>query len=188
MDFRNRASSNFSSNIVSESGSPDFVEDLVRLQAEAAGDDFFLDLGGAAEDRLDAAEAPELTLVSESSGLVLSSVKAGSVWSARAAAFASCDLGGDHAPWDGLAAGQLPGPGRGPDHDAEPAATDIPAVDTDLDSGELIAAQLPQVLVMHDASDGSQMGSCSGEPPRGNQDLSRGEDAHHNSMGTRGAR
>jgi hypothetical protein len=30
-----------------------FVEVLVRLQAEAAGDDFFLDLGGAAEDRLD---------------------------------------------------------------------------------------------------------------------------------------
>jgi hypothetical protein len=53
MDFRNRASSNFSSNIVSESGSTGFVEDLVRLQAEAAGDDFFLDLGGAAEDRLD---------------------------------------------------------------------------------------------------------------------------------------
>ena len=34
---------------------------------------------------------------------------------------------------------------------------------------EIIAAQLPQVLVMHDASDGSQVGSCSGEPPRGNQ-------------------
>jgi len=50
MDFRNRASSNLSSNIVPESGSTDFVEDLVRLQAEAAGDDFFLDLGGAAED------------------------------------------------------------------------------------------------------------------------------------------
>ena len=50
MDFRNRASSNLSSNIVPESGSTDFVEGLVRLQAEAAGDDFFLDLGGAAED------------------------------------------------------------------------------------------------------------------------------------------
>ena len=57
MDFRNRASSNFSSNTVSESGSMDFVEDLVRLQAEAAGDDFFLDLGDAAEDRLWAAVA-----------------------------------------------------------------------------------------------------------------------------------
>ena len=51
MDFRDRASSNCSSNIVSESGSTDFVEDLVRLQAEAAADDFFLDLGSAAEDR-----------------------------------------------------------------------------------------------------------------------------------------
>jgi len=55
MDFRNRASSNFSSNIVPGSGSTNFVEDLVRLQAEAAGDDFFLDLGGAAENRPDAA-------------------------------------------------------------------------------------------------------------------------------------
>jgi hypothetical protein len=30
--------------------SKDFVEALVRLEAEAAGDDFLLDLGGAAED------------------------------------------------------------------------------------------------------------------------------------------
>jgi len=36
---------------VSEIGSTDFVEALVGLQTEAAGDDFFLDLGGAAEDR-----------------------------------------------------------------------------------------------------------------------------------------
>jgi hypothetical protein len=50
MDFRSRASSNFSPNIVSEIGSTDFVEALVGLQTEAAGDDFFLDLGGAAED------------------------------------------------------------------------------------------------------------------------------------------
>jgi hypothetical protein len=62
MDFRNRASSNFSPNIVSETGSTGFVEVLVRLQAEATGDDFLLDLGGAAEDRLDAAELPELTI------------------------------------------------------------------------------------------------------------------------------
>ena len=48
---------------------------LVRLEAEAAGDDFLLHLGGAAEDRLDAAEPPEVTLVWESSGLVLSSVR-----------------------------------------------------------------------------------------------------------------
>jgi hypothetical protein len=31
-------------------GRTDFVEGLVRLQAEAAGDDFLLDFGGAAED------------------------------------------------------------------------------------------------------------------------------------------
>ena len=43
----------FSSNIALETGSTGFVEGLVRLQAEAAGDDFLLDLGGAAEDRHD---------------------------------------------------------------------------------------------------------------------------------------
>ena len=69
--------------------------------------------------------------------------QAGSIWSARTAAFARCDLGGDHAPWDRLAAWQVPGPWRGPDDDAEPAAADVPAVCTDVDSGELIAAQLP---------------------------------------------
>jgi 2-polyprenyl-6-methoxyphenol hydroxylase-like FAD-dependent oxidoreductase len=35
---------------------------------------------------------------------------------------------------------------------------------------------------------GSQVRSRSREPPRGNQDLSRGEDAHHHSMGTCGTR
>ena len=58
MGFRNRASSNFSSNFVSESESTGFVEDLIRLQAEAAGDDFLLDLGGAAEDLLRAVDRP----------------------------------------------------------------------------------------------------------------------------------
>jgi hypothetical protein len=82
MDFCNSASSNFSSNIVSESGSTIFVAGLVRLEAEAADDDFFLDLGGAAEDRLDAAEPPELTIVAERSGLVFPLVKVGSIWSA----------------------------------------------------------------------------------------------------------
>ncbi|HJY70940.1 MAG TPA: hypothetical protein VJ347_04100, partial [Streptosporangiaceae bacterium] len=43
----------------------------------------------------------------------------------------------------------------------------------------LIAAQLPQVLVMYDASDGSQVGSCCRKPSRGNQYLSWGKDAHH---------
>jgi hypothetical protein len=32
------------------------------------------------------------------------------------------------------------------------------------------------------------MRPCSGQPPRDNHDLGRGQDAHHNSMGTRGAR
>jgi hypothetical protein len=39
------------------------------LQAGAAGDDFFPDSGGAAEDRLDAAEPPEPTFIAENSGL-----------------------------------------------------------------------------------------------------------------------
>jgi hypothetical protein len=111
-------------------------------------------------------------------------VKPGPIWSTRTATFARCDLGSDHAPWDRLAAWQVPGPRRGPDDHAELAAADVPAVCTDVDSGELIAAQLPQVLVMHDAGHGSQVRPCSGEPPRGNQDLGRGEDAHHDSMGT----
>jgi len=71
--------------------------------------------------------------VSESSGLVFPPVTAGSIWSTRAAAFARRDLGGDHPPGDRLAASQLPGPRRGPDDHAEPAAADIPAVDADVD-------------------------------------------------------
>jgi hypothetical protein len=113
---------------------------------------------------------------------------AGSQGSARAAAFARRELGGDHAPGDRLAAAQLPEPRRGPDDHAEPATADIPAAGAAVDTGELTAAQLPQVLGVHDARDGSQMRSSFGEPPRGNQDLGRGQDAHHNSMGTCGAR
>ena len=64
----------------------------------------------------------------------------------------------------------------------------IPAVGADVGSGELIAAQLPQVLVRHDASKSSQVRPCSRQPPRGNQDLGRGQDAHQDSMGTCGAR
>ena len=74
------------------------------------------------------------------------------------------------------------------DGDAEPAAVDVPAVDADIDSGELIAAQLPQVLVMHDASGRSKCGRASRGPPSANRDLGRGEDARHDSMGTSGAR
>jgi hypothetical protein len=50
------AGSNFSSNIPLEPSGTAYVENLVRLQAQAAADYFFHDLGGAAEDRLDAAE------------------------------------------------------------------------------------------------------------------------------------
>ena len=110
------------------------------------------------------------------------------MWSARAAAFTRLDLGGDYAPGDRLAASQFPEPGRGPDDHAEPAAADIPAIDTDIDSGELIAAQPPQILGMHDPSHGSQERPCSREPPRGNQHLARGQDAHHASMNTYSAR
>jgi hypothetical protein len=53
-----------------------FVEILVRLEAEAAADDLLYDLGGAAEDRLDATEPPELTIVADGSGLVLLPVRA----------------------------------------------------------------------------------------------------------------
>jgi hypothetical protein len=81
-----------------------------RLQA--AADDLFHDLGGAAEGRLDAAEQLELTIAPESGGLVLLAGHGpGSVWSARAAAFAWCGLGDDHVPRDRLAAWQVPGRG-----------------------------------------------------------------------------
>jgi hypothetical protein len=46
-------------------------------------------------------------------------------------------------------------------------------------TGELIAAQLPQVLAMHDPGHGSQVRPRSREPSRGNQDLGRGQHAHH---------
>ncbi len=108
------------------------------LQAEAAADDLFLDLGGAAEARLGGAEPPELR-IAKSSELALPPVKAGSMWSARVAPFARCDLSGDHPPGDRLAAQQFPEPRRGPGDDAEPSA-DVPVADADLGSGELVAA------------------------------------------------
>jgi len=81
---------------------------------------------------------------------------------------------------------QLPDPRRGPGNDAEPAAADIPAIDP-TSTAELIAAQPPQVLVMYDPGNGSQVRSCFREPPRGDQDLGRGQDAHLDSMGACGA-
>jgi len=56
------------------------------------------------------------------------------------------------------------------------------------DSGELSAAQLPQILKMHDASNRNHVGPRSCKPPRGNHDPGPGRDAHHNSMDTCGAR
>jgi len=97
MDFRNRASSNFSPNIVSETGSTGFVEDLVRPQADATGDDFLLDLGGAAEDRLDAFEPRAHNRGGEQqTGVPVGQGRL--IRSARFAVFARCDLSGDHVP------------------------------------------------------------------------------------------
>ncbi len=48
-DLPQAAGSNFSSDIPLEPSGTGYVENLVRLQAEAAADDFLLDLGGAAE-------------------------------------------------------------------------------------------------------------------------------------------
>jgi hypothetical protein len=90
-DLAQAARSNILPNIVSEIRSTDFVDCLVRLQAQAAGDDFFLDLGGAAEDRLHEAEALELTIVVKGRRTDAPVAKAGSIWSAQAAAFAWCD-------------------------------------------------------------------------------------------------
>jgi hypothetical protein len=69
----------------------------VARSRRGRGDDLRLDLG-AAETRRDAAEPQELPTAAESSVLVSPSVTAGSIGSARAAVFARCDLGGDHAP------------------------------------------------------------------------------------------
>jgi hypothetical protein len=55
-------------------------------------------------------------------------------------------------------------------------------------SRELIAAQLPEIVVMHDASHDSQVRSCSGQLPGGDQALGRSQDAYHDSMGRHGAR
>jgi hypothetical protein len=83
---------------------------------------------------------------------------------------------------------QLPEPRRGHDDDAKPAPADISAVATDVDPSERIAAQLPQILVMNDASDGSEMRSRIRELSRRNQHLRRVEDGHYDSMGTCSAR
>jgi hypothetical protein len=49
-DLPQAAGSNFSSNIPLELRGTGYVENLLRLQAEAAADDLFHDLGSAAEN------------------------------------------------------------------------------------------------------------------------------------------
>jgi hypothetical protein len=156
--------------------------------AEAAGDDLRLDLG-AAEARRDAAEPQNSQPPGESSALVSPPVTAG---------FHRVSASRGVRP---VRAGRR-SPARGSsDRAATPRAAAWPRRRRRTSgrgypsrrcgrrlTGELIAAKLPQVLGVHDASDGGQVGSCSGQPARGNQDLSRGQDAHHNSMGAYGAR
>ena len=60
--------------------------------------------------------------------------------------------------------------------EAKPAAADIPAAGADIDPG-VIAAQLPQILVMHHPGHGNEVRPCPREPPRGDQHLGRGQDA-----------
>ena len=155
-----------------------------RLQAEEAADDIFHELDGAAEDRRDAAEPPELTIASEISRPVLAPVKPGSIWSARAAAFARCDLSGDHAP--GIVSPRRSSPSRGvARRRRRTSGRGYPAADAD--AGEFIAAHLLQVLAMHDPSHGRGVRPCSREPPRSDPYLGQGQDAHHASMSTCGA-
>ena len=108
-------------------------------------------------------------------------------WSTRAAAFTRFDLGGDH-PGGSLGRGTVPGPRRGPDHDAEPAAADIqPSAPTSTPvSSALHSCHRFSGCTMPATT--TTAGTCSHEPPRGNQDLGRCQDAHHISMGTPGAR
>ena len=87
-----------------------------------------------------------------------------------------------------LAASQWPEPRHGLDYHAKPVTRMSQPVGADVDTGELIAARLPQVLGMHDASHGSQVWSCPREPSRGNQCLGRAQDARDDSMRTCRAR
>jgi hypothetical protein len=57
-DLAQAARSNILPDIVLEIRSTDFADCPVRLQAEAAGDDLLLDLGGAAEDGQNSAQDP----------------------------------------------------------------------------------------------------------------------------------
>ncbi len=78
-DLPQAAGSNFSSNIPLEPSGTGYVENLVRLQAEAAADDLLLDLGGTAEDRLGAAGPSGFRIAAEGCGLVFGLVSMGSI-------------------------------------------------------------------------------------------------------------
>ncbi len=69
-----------------------FAAVLVKAPGQAVASDLFHDLGGAAEDRLDTAEPPELTIAPEISGPVLEPAKAG-------LHLASASRGGRGAIW-----------------------------------------------------------------------------------------
>jgi hypothetical protein len=184
------ADPNVSSNVALESGGTGFVECLVRLQAEAAADDFLLDLGGAAEDQPDTVKPPELTTTSKSMGLVLNShASRAGLHLISVSRGVRVVRSGRRSPARGSSRrAAVPKAAAWPDDYAEPAAADVPAFEADIDSGKFITAELPQILMMHDASNGHHVGSCSRESPRRDQYFGRGENAHHDSMSTCGAR
>ncbi len=106
----------------------------------------------------DAAEPPERTIAAESRALVSRRSRPGSIWSVRAAAFARCDLAA--ITRHGIVSPRRSSPRRGVAPTATPNQRPriSPAVNTDVESDELIAAQLPLVLLMHNASQSSQAG------------------------------
>ena len=87
-DLAHAAGPDFLPDIPLEPSGTGYVENLVRLEAQAAADYFFLDFGGAAEDVLDVAEPPEPTIVCyccqnrASSGKCESRRFRGAIWTA----------------------------------------------------------------------------------------------------------
>jgi hypothetical protein len=118
---------------------------VVSAQAEAAADDLLHDLGGAAEDRLDAAEPPgsQSCRRAERSGAPAGQGRAPSgqdgPWRSRGAIWAAITR--HRIVWPRR---NVPSRGVAPTTNPEPAAADIPAVDADVDAGQLIGARLPQ--------------------------------------------
>ena len=85
-----------------------FAAVLVKAPGQAVASDLFHDLGGAAEDRLDTAEPPELTIAPEISGPGAPAGQGRAPSGQCEPRRSRCDLGGDHAPGDRLGAWQLP--------------------------------------------------------------------------------